>query len=321
MSYDLDSKVSIEDILSYKNWRHRLWLPKEKMYTAGYLMMPKEWSFNHLQDRLDNKSFLDVGSNDGYYSFEAEKRGASKVTAADIYYFGKNSNTLGWNREGIELFKRFSNSKINIESLSIYDLDPSLHSHNIVFCANVISWLPDMKKAVECLSNVTMETLYLKDGFLISPDHEPILKDQRNTGTVNFRANLAYIKELLQNNGFKKIETLPIYTYLSSEWQMKEFPSAYSTNEVQIFDLPNNNSNHIISKLNGEWITGSKDEFYFVRKIGWVKKKDVQTKSRFQPSILGKIARVILSPEVLNKRMIRYGNEPLVHSYMIKATK
>src|SRR5713226_6225384 len=38
----------------------------------------------HLPDRLDGQTVLDVGAWDGAFSFEAERRGATRVVSADI---------------------------------------------------------------------------------------------------------------------------------------------------------------------------------------------------------------------------------------------
>ena len=49
-----------------------------------------------IPDDLTGMSFLDVGSWDGYYAFEAEARGASRVLATDYFSWGGG----GWGRSG-----------------------------------------------------------------------------------------------------------------------------------------------------------------------------------------------------------------------------
>ena len=58
-------------ILQYPKWRHRIEL-FPGFYTPGYNTMPDDWKFNHFPEDLHGKSVLDVGANDGYFSFEAQ---------------------------------------------------------------------------------------------------------------------------------------------------------------------------------------------------------------------------------------------------------
>jgi tRNA (mo5U34)-methyltransferase len=57
-----------------------------------------------LPERFDGKSVLDIGAWDGFFSFEAEKRGAKRVLSVDSYsWSGK-----GWGtKSGFELARRF----------------------------------------------------------------------------------------------------------------------------------------------------------------------------------------------------------------------
>ena len=56
-----------------------------------------------LPDDLTGKSVLDIGAWDGFYSFEAERRGASRVVAIDWVAW----NTSGWpSKKGFELAKK-----------------------------------------------------------------------------------------------------------------------------------------------------------------------------------------------------------------------
>ncbi len=70
-------------------WWHSIPLSLEVM-TPGHktsLQLEKELNSFQLPD-LKGKSVLDIGAWDGFYSFEAEKRGANKVLALDHYVWG-----------------------------------------------------------------------------------------------------------------------------------------------------------------------------------------------------------------------------------------
>src|SRR2546425_13279142 len=58
--------------------------------------------------RLDGKTVLDVGAWDGFYSFEAERRGASRVLATDSYSWGGGG---GGTKGGVYLVRGSPRSK------------------------------------------------------------------------------------------------------------------------------------------------------------------------------------------------------------------
>lgn len=313
---------SLSNILSYKKWRQRIHLPQEGIYTMGHLLLPNEWEFNQLPKDLTGKSFLDVGANDGYYSFEAERRGAQRITAVDLYQSNvKGNNTSGWHAEGIQMLKQHLHSKVQIESKSIYDLDPIEVKSDVVFCSNVISWLPDMSGALKKLCDVCNDTLILKDGFLDKFNPEPVLRYEKAKGLVEFRANISFVKAILASKGFDVVKISTVNTVIPTEWQMKNLPAAASSKKVMAYDLPNTNAPSSEHVLKGEWITSEYNGFVYVRKVGWVKKEDVNVLDRYKPNPLSKAIRSVLPASVLNYRKIKTGWEPDVKSYVIEAKK
>src|SRR2546427_8484701 len=74
--------------------------------------------------RLDGMTVLDVGAWDGFFSFECERRGATKVTAADTWegitdWVGPHAKMAG-----VLLAKRILNSRVEPLDISVYDLGP-----------------------------------------------------------------------------------------------------------------------------------------------------------------------------------------------------
>jgi len=312
---------SLEKILSYKIWRQRIRIDDQGTYTMGYLNMPDEWEFNYLPARLDGKSFLDVGANDGYFPFEAERRGASRATAADLYHRGSNGNVGGWNVEGVEILKEHFKSKVNIEARSIYELDKLPEKYDVVLCSNVISWLDNMNEAIAQLCSACNETLYLKDGFLTDFDPEPVLQYEKGKGPVAFRANLSYIKEVLRVNGFNKVEIKPIPSFKYFDWQTESFPSVINENEIAVYRTPNEISFESKVDCKGAWVVSEMDEFCFLKNIGWVKKIDIKTAIRGKKSLPGKIIRGILSENQYTDYIRKKGEEKYVKSYMVIAKR
>lgn len=312
---------TLSKIWAYKTWRQRIAIDDQGHYTMGYLSLPDEWEHNHLQPSLNGKSFLDVGANDGYFVFEAEKRGAQRILATDIYHQGRNGNTGGWNIEGIQILQEHFKSKVEILPKSIYDLHTLNEKFDVVLCTNVISWLDNMNEALKQLSDVCNETLYLKDGFLTRYDPEPVLQYEKGKALVAFRANLSYIKEVLGSHGFKRFQVVPVISHRHFEWQMSTFPLVQSKQALTIFDLPDATSNSIQKICDGQWILAEEGDFCFIKNTGWVRKSEVKIAPRGQKSWMGKMVKTLLSEEQYGDYIRRKGLEKYVKSYMVIAHK
>lgn len=310
-----------EEILRYPMWRQRIPLNNELPATMGYLSLPEEWSFNHLPENLAGKSFLDVGSNDGYFCFEAEKRGALMSTATDLYHNGDNSNRTGWNVEGINLLTKYLKSNVDVHSLSIYDLQRLQRTYDVVLCSNVISWLDNLHDALKQLALVCHGTLYLKDGFLTRFDPEPVLQYEKHKNLVTYRANLSYISIVLKEHGFKTIEVKPIYHNRYFDWQSEAFAGITSSEEVPVFFSPNDAQPAATKRVKGSWVLAEYKGFLFLRGLGWVRRNDVTFGPRIQPSWKSKLLRAFLSKEQLADFVRKRGTEPYVKQYMIVASK
>jgi 2-polyprenyl-3-methyl-5-hydroxy-6-metoxy-1,4-benzoquinol methylase len=312
---------SLIKIWQYKTWRQRIALDTQGHYTMGYLSLPNEWEHNHLPLEVRGKSFLDVGANDGYFVYEAEKRGATRILATDIYHNGRNGNTGGWNIEGIQILKEYFDSKVEIKPLSIYDLHLLQEKFDIVVCTNVISWLDNMNEALKQLSDICNDTLFLKDGFLTRYDPEPVLQYEKAKSLVAFRANLSYIQTVLQSHGFQHFKIVPVIQHKHFEWQMETFPLVISKNEVAIFDSPESVTSRENKNCEGLWVLAEEGDYCFIRNTGWAKKTDLKLAPRGQKSWLGKMLKSILSEGQYGDYIRRKGLEKYVKSYMVIAKR
>jgi SAM-dependent methyltransferase len=311
---------SLQDILAYPHWRQRIPI-KEGLTTMGYLSLPDEWEHNYLPASLQDKSFIDVGSNDGYFCFEAERRGAKGIVAADLYHDGGNSNRTGWSEKGIKIIQSYLDSSVEIKTKSIYDLISLNRTFDYVLCTDVISWLDNINEAIYQLASVCSNTLYLKDGFLMKFDPDPVLQYEKPKDLVTFRANLSYITAALKINGFRSIEIKPIKAYRYFDWQTSAFQGVWSNGSVDVFEYPNAAQPKFSRDFNGEWALTEYKDFIFIRDCGWVKLNAVQLRPRIQQSWKSKAIRKILSPEQLSLLVRKRGAERYVQSHMVIAKK
>ncbi|MGH9837794.1 MAG: DUF1698 domain-containing protein [Blastocatellia bacterium] len=99
-----------------------------------------------LPDDLGGKTLLDIGCWDGFYSFEAERRGA-RVTSADC-----------WRPENFFRACAALNSPIEFHELSVYDVTKAgLGSFDIVFFLGVLYHLRHPLLALEQVCEVTRD--------------------------------------------------------------------------------------------------------------------------------------------------------------------
>jgi tRNA (mo5U34)-methyltransferase len=139
-----DAKDLQAEVDQIRNWHHI-------MEFAPGVITPGRYDprglLKHLEldSSLQGKKVLDVGARDGYFSFEAEKRGA-EVIAIDYCPPGEM---------GFETAKRIFNSQVRFMQMNIYDIKyEKLGSFDIVLCLGLIYHLPDPYLALEIVRSV-----------------------------------------------------------------------------------------------------------------------------------------------------------------------
>lgn len=164
---------------------------------------------------LRKKSVLDIGAWDGFYSFEAEKRGASPVLAIDNFYRGKEGKT---GIQGFETAKEILNSKVEFKKASVYDLNPEeFGTFDIVLCLGVLYHLRHPLLGLEKIYSVAKDMLILETHY--DPYHlgKPLGVFYENNETNDDASNWwgfneAGVLALLRAAGFRNPEVLHHYS-------------------------------------------------------------------------------------------------------------
>jgi tRNA (mo5U34)-methyltransferase len=109
---------------------------------------------------LRGRTVLDIGAWDGFYSFEAERRGASRVLATDSFSWGGG----GWGtKAGFELAREALGSRVEDLTIDVMDLAPDRTGQfDVVFLLGVLYHLRDPLRALERVASVTRECLVLE---------------------------------------------------------------------------------------------------------------------------------------------------------------
>ena len=105
-------------------------------------------------------SVLDIGAWDGFFSFEAERRGAARVVAADHYSWHGG----GWgSKAGFELARATLGSKVEDIDIDVMDLSPDrVGVFDVVFFLGVLYHLRHPLLALERIASVTRKLLILE---------------------------------------------------------------------------------------------------------------------------------------------------------------
>jgi tRNA (mo5U34)-methyltransferase len=128
---------------------------------------------------LEGKRCLDVGTFDGFWAFEMERRGASEVIAIDIldpeqwdWPAGSEEQVVEAIGErkaggrGFEVAKRELGSSVERLERSVYDVDASdMGRFDLVYLGSLLVHLRDPVRAVERLRSVCDGTMIVVDGI------------------------------------------------------------------------------------------------------------------------------------------------------------
>jgi tRNA (mo5U34)-methyltransferase len=107
---------------------------------------------------LNGRSVLDVGAWDGYFSFEAKRRGAEYVLATDKYAWSEWPYGIG----AFELARRHLGLDVDCRVIEVADIDPSLRSFDVVLFLGVFYHLFDPLTALGRVASVTKDVLVVE---------------------------------------------------------------------------------------------------------------------------------------------------------------
>ena len=141
---DMNSDDDVQGRIDAISWYHEFEFPNgltARSKIPNVALHRMVWS--HIRRQLDRiefrgKTVLDLGCWDGYWSFYAERRGASRVIATD----DASQNWAG--SSGLLLAKELFGSKIETRlDVSVYDLTKLGETFDIVLCMGIYYHLVD----------------------------------------------------------------------------------------------------------------------------------------------------------------------------------
>jgi tRNA (mo5U34)-methyltransferase len=165
----MEEKELRERVFSFPYWYHRIELPFG-IITPGWAPVSKE--LYNIPEDLSGKRVLDVGAWDGFWTFEALKRGAVQVVAIDDFsdFMGHLENTSRKAWATFDLCKEalgYSDEQCRRLEMSVYDISPEqLGMFDLVFFFGVLYHLRHPLLAIDKLATVCRREMYIETAIL-----------------------------------------------------------------------------------------------------------------------------------------------------------
>ena len=137
-------------------WYHSIDLGNG-IVTPGYDNSTKKLNRLKFPDSLAGKTVLDIGALDGFFSFEAERRGAKRVLATDSFAW----DVMG--KDGFNLAKTRLNSNVEEMYIDVLDLSPEkVGTWDVVLFLGVLYHMRHPLLALEKVASVTKEMVIVE---------------------------------------------------------------------------------------------------------------------------------------------------------------
>jgi tRNA (mo5U34)-methyltransferase len=206
----MNDKQMLVERVNNVTWFHTIDLG-DGVITRGYENSPKRLKLLKLPETLAGKTVLDVGSWDGFFAFEAERRGAKRVLATDNFCWGGE----GWGtKDGFNLARTALESKVEDKEIDVLSLSPEeVGVFDVVLFLGVLYHMRHPLLALEKVASVTGEMLILDTHVDLVYSQRPLMafypeKELNNDPTNWFGPNPKAVIEMLKLVGFKRVEVV-----------------------------------------------------------------------------------------------------------------
>ena len=209
-------------------WFHTIDLG-QGVITAGIDDSPARLRRLRLPDDLRGRSVLDVGAWDGFFSFEAERRGAARVVATDHYSWHGVGWGTGQGKAGFLAARAALHSNVVDVDLDVMELSrESVGCFDVVLFLGVLYHLQDPMLALAKVSGVAKDMLVLEtvvDMVGLSRPAAAFYPDSElNDDPTNWWGpNPLAVAGMLKSVGFKRVEMIgrvpsPLYRAVRAVW-------------------------------------------------------------------------------------------------------
>ena len=159
---------------------------------------------------LEGLSVLDIGAWDGFFSFECERRGASRVVAADHYSW----HGPGWGtKAAFQLAREALGSRVEDVDIDVMDLSPErVGTFDVVLFLGVLYHLRHPLLALERVASVTGNQLILETVVDMVGIRRPAMafypdRELNGDPTNWWGPNVPAVRGMLTSVGFQQVRT------------------------------------------------------------------------------------------------------------------
>jgi tRNA (mo5U34)-methyltransferase len=198
-----------------------------------------------LPTSLAGKSVLDIGAWDGFFSFEAERRGAERVVAVDSHSWGGG----GWgSKEGFRCAREILGSRVEDVDLDVMDISAErLGTFDVVLFLGVLYHLRHPLLALERVLSVTKDLLILETHVDLLSTRRPAMAfypGRELDGDMSnwWGPNPPALVKMLESAGFKRVQAIATP------------PSALVRFMKSVAKTPFRRTNPFVEMLNGRMV-------------------------------------------------------------------
>ncbi len=192
------------------DWFHTIDLG-QGIVTPGIDDTPRKLGAIGLPGDLSGQTVLDIGAWDGFFSFEAERRGAKRVLATDSYCW---SGQAWGKKSGFDLAHEALDSRVESKVVDVMDLSPKAEGvFDWVLFLGVLYHVRHPLRALEKVSAVTGKCLILETEVDLIGLRHPAMAfypgTELNNDPTNWWApNPRALLEMLRDVGFTDIRVV-----------------------------------------------------------------------------------------------------------------
>ena len=195
------------DLLQRFKWYQRIRLTDD-VYTPGPMDSEEKLRLMQLPEDLRGKSVLDIGCNEGFFAFEAERRGASYVLAVD-------SDPTA--RKKFHIVKHLLKSNVEFLFLNVADVDERTIGHfDVTLFLSVFHHLKYPFWALDRVASVTDEVAimeFIVAGMKGAGVEEPpfVIRRLREGPKRGLLPTREFLVERLEHGGFARVDIVASY--------------------------------------------------------------------------------------------------------------
>ena len=230
------SPDEIRERASQFQWYHTIDLGHGVVTRGDYDLRPLLREYG-IPASLAGKSVLDVGPGHGFFSFEFERRGAARVTTAELPDWTGHDASPVLRQEFARLESGTTmepylhgalgfaiqalGSRVERTFHNVYDLSPErVGEFDLVFCASVLLHLTDPLRALYAIRTVTREQAIICTGIDTS---RHVRKEPRAlflgtaTGQAFWFPTMKCLEQMALAAGFRQVEAVSTFQLKSTD--------------------------------------------------------------------------------------------------------